>query len=477
MKEQAPEFQEFDNSYKRGCYYYERGNMQQAIKFFEEARIFIIDLASLNDDGRYYILDMYRKMLHIYFIMLDYDNCIKLGEDLINLQEIENDDLYNCALCKWMIANAYMYKSQQSDDQNMVTIAKELFKLITQIESNNELDDIYKEVHTDMMILDGIERGLVKSYICFNLSEVMPISCKRPFKIIHDGMPYSLTFYQNKDLEASNQLRQTGNNRCYCSSVYIEMKYFMSPCAEVKMDLQRHGVGIFNQFLKLYRFNSGNYEVKDLVYKDIEEMEFGLNMGSKKIRFGPWSDKVLGILEAQPKYLFTLDKKKEVTKEETSGNSDSLYFKLLTSSKNALFVRDYTQAILDANVALENFIYGHFYDRLMHVRTKEQLDAFLKGNCPCEECEFYLSSGKGTEDLSLSMIPNMYQMIKYMNRWVPFEISNRQLVKLLRKIIVKRNEIVRGDIKEIKRKDALQAVYSLEKIIDISLKTSENKMN
>ncbi len=149
----------------------------------------------------------------------------------------------------------------------------------------------------------------------------------------------------------------------------------------------------------------------------------------------------------------------------------------LINAKNRLDLEDYPQAIIEANISLESFVYTHIYDRLEDEVEKEELEEFLTEYTPCKNCKHNEGSDKIILTINPSH-PSIYKVIKYMYSIVPIKgLSKTKLMKLIRNINKYRNDIVHGRSQlSIKRKDAKIAVESLETFIDKSLETINNKI-
>ncbi|TMN21900.1 hypothetical protein [Lentibacillus cibarius] len=137
-----------------------------------------------------------------------------------------------------------------------------------------------------------------------------------------------------------------------------------------------------------------------------------------------------------------------------SSNKSYSYWKLaLANAKSRFYLEDYPMTIVEANIALESFIYEHIYERLKTRWRKKDIDNFL--------CKF---NGKRH--------PSIHRVIKKMYIEVPLPNmkSYKMLDKQINKITEYRNHIVHGNRPPLISKEyAKEALDTLEHLIEESI--------
>lgn len=164
---------------------------------------------------------------------------------------------------------------------------------------------------------------------------------------------------------------------------------------------------------------------------------------------------------------------KDVHMYLSNGNQYPYWKIALANARNKFYLEDYPMTIVEANMALEGFIYEHIYDRLKGIVTKEYIDNFLHNYSPCNKCE-YRKNSEATELVVKPSHPSIHQVIKFMYTKAPLPSfkSYKSLDKHIKKITEHRNHIVHGNKPPtISRDYAQNALNSLEQLINESIST------
>lgn len=146
----------------------------------------------------------------------------------------------------------------------------------------------------------------------------------------------------------------------------------------------------------------------------------------------------------------------------------------LNNAENRFDLDDFPQVIVEANIALESFVHTHIFERLKGIVSEQEIDDFLKGISPCNDC-----SPQEQKKLVAKIDrnpPSIYKIIRYMYDKVPIEgYSKNAIKKLVEDINKKRNDIVHGRSQvKINKDDAKQSIKSLRILIEESLKIVKN---
>lgn len=136
-------------------------------------------------------------------------------------------------------------------------------------------------------------------------------------------------------------------------------------------------------------------------------------------------------------------------------------------AKDDYDLEDYTQCLININIALENFIYTHFKERLMGKLSDEAINKTLNVYTPCSNCKLKSSN----ENHIKPGPPSIYKIVKVMYRMEP---ANDHKVKDINRLVSSinryRNDIVHGTFSETITPDCAEtAVNSFEKLVSISL--------
>lgn len=199
-----------------------------------------------------------------------------------------------------------------------------------------------------------------------------------------------------------------------------------------------------NKILYIYKHSYGVYHIKPI--KDIDILEYNIKFFDEDNKEKDFFMMNFGGGKVTFKEVLT------PTRQILNMLKEDIQFPLWTeylyNSKDDLELENYIQSIVNINIALENFTYSHFEERMKGILTYEQIKNYV-----------------------LMRPPSIYKLVKVMYGNVP--IANYTLTKVLdivSKIRKYRNEIVHGKFVNVIKEDAECAILNFEKLVRLSKK-------
>lgn len=141
----------------------------------------------------------------------------------------------------------------------------------------------------------------------------------------------------------------------------------------------------------------------------------------------------------------------------------------LNNAKNRHDLEDYPQAIVEANIAFENFAHTIIYVCLSGKVTKEEIDSFLENKTDCNTCKF--QPDPNNPEVIIKPYPqSIFKIYYYIHKNKPVtQLSKTKFKVLLENVNQHRNAIMHGREITISKYDSKTAIESMEGIIKIIL--------
>lgn len=272
------------------------------------------------------------------------------------------------------------------------------------------------------------------------------------------------SFIVNNDrLETPNGGMQVINDRGgkLCKTNIICLLELHNESEESSFYLER-AIKSVNRLLEVYRnMNIEEFYVKGVIERDLEDYKIYYILDNGAILVT--ENKSINVKLAA----VSVKCPNEIREILYEGSRYPLWISALKNAQNHYDLGSYSQAIIEANICLENFVYTHIYERLKDKKTLEEINDFLSAKSPCSGC----NDREGNIKLE-TVYPSIRKVIKYMYNEVKIDgLSNTKLNMLVDDINKYRNEIVHGRSQEnVNRENARLAVKGIEKLISLSMK-------
>jgi len=142
----------------------------------------------------------------------------------------------------------------------------------------------------------------------------------------------------------------------------------------------------------------------------------------------------------------------------------------LNNAKNYYDLGEYRQTIVEINIALENFIYTHIYQRLSRQLAEEEISQLVAEKSPCTSCRIQ-TDPENPQIVVQPHPPSIHKIIKDMYRAEPIiGMTTTRLRSIIDKITRYRNSIVHGRQVAVSARDAREAIEKFEQLVNESFR-------
>ena len=159
-------------------------------------------------------------------------------------------------------------------------------------------------------------------------------------------------------------------------------------------------------------------------------------------------------------------------KEELKSTDDLIWRIAVNYAKNYYLIKDYKNAIIMINIALENFSYKFARDKLVEYMSDSEIEEFFNGKVKYEDyfLKDYIEKEDFEEAKKNGIIkdnpPTIYKIYTECYKYEKFKISKSKLNKKISLIKDQRNEIVHGKkISKNLRYVAENAIEEFEELV------------
>lgn len=433
----------------------------------------------LNRDlGSLYFTQNYYELSELYF-----ETSIKLFEDNKNF-DLESPT--NICITKEMLSQVKMMLFLMSGTKEKLNNAAELLKFIENNYDDNWSDRFKQNLIKRRNIYNNIIDGNLKTVVSMIIPYHIILSDKKIYfkykdikcsifcetvKLSENGLIVGNNVYNEKDIYGLfNKTKITVE-----IGKYVNLKNWIKVNKEIESVCEplTVAINVYNYFLKKYIRATKRYWLNDVNEKMIINYEMSAFAGDYEIQNIPFTAS-LSLSSSGDKNISLSDEDIECLKYELINNKDEDCLNYLFEAKKYYLVKDYRNAIILVNIALENFSFHFAKKYLIKYKDEQYIDNFLSGKVNYED--FYLKDYIKKEDFISAMQkklitanpPSIYTIYKECNKHESLPINRTRLNKMINSIKSERNNIVHGKaIKKDLRFVAEEAIENFEKLLNI----------
>ncbi|WP_157872840.1 hypothetical protein [Desulfoscipio gibsoniae] len=240
-------------------------------------------------------------------------------------------------------------------------------------------------------------------------------------------------------------------------------EYDLNKVAEYQKHYYGHSKKAINKMLYIYKNIYDEYHINPI--RDIDILQYNIkffNEENKEVKFfmstfgGGYI--TFGNIESPGQNIRNM---------LTGDVRFPLWKEYLYKAKDDFDLENYTQCIVNINIALENFIYTHFEERLKGILSEQKINEVLYKYTPCDDCNLKMCNKNHISPGP----PSIYRIVKFMYKNAPVpNYKTKEITNVVLNINKYRNDIVHGKFKKIiKEGHAEKAIENFEKLVCLSL--------
>lgn len=228
-------------------------------------------------------------------------------------------------------------------------------------------------------------------------------------------------------------------------------------------------INVFNVFLRIYKDTTNNYWLDNLNELMIFNYSVIIYAGEIAIRTIPMNIPLGITINSTPVELS--DDELSELQNALSKNRNILWISSYHDALNQFQIKNYKEAIISINIALENLVFEFARNLLSNYMPSSEVDSFLSGKVNYDK--FYLKDYISIDlfqelkekNIIVDNPPTIYKVMKVCTHYSQLECTNRKLNSLLNDIKELRNDIVHG--RELPNKIESHAEKSIDSFIEL----------
>ena len=230
-------------------------------------------------------------------------------------------------------------------------------------------------------------------------------------------------------------------------------------------------IDVYNYFVKKYIISTNRYWIPEINENMIFRFETKVFAGNIEIKNIPFSTSMSISSTGSNELCLSVEEIKKI-KEELKSTDDLIWRIAVNYAKNYYLIKDYKNAIIMINIALENFSYKFARDKLVEYMSDSEIEEFFNGKVKYED--YFLKDYIEKEDFEKAKKngiikdnpPTIYKIYTECYKYEKFKISKSKLNKKISLIKDQRNEIVHGKkISKNLRYVAENAIEEFEELV------------
>lgn len=410
---------------------------------------------------------IYRQMGALYFEANEYSSSEKFFEKSLEIKTKYNnvDSMINECTTKQMLAREKIMIYLNSNNSRKLEEAKTLLNFIDSnydISWNNNLKEKIDETKN---IYNSAIRGDLKTIVTLEI----------PYHLILDeeneiGFNYKGT----KCYIKAETIRAQESNFIIGDNIYTEKdKYGIVNRSIVTLTIEKYingnelikvnktinevyrplneAINVYNYFLKKCIISTGKYWLPEINENMIFRFKTKVLAGNVEIKNIPLSISMSLSSSGNNRLRLKEDELKGINKELNS-SENNIWELAVNYAKDYYLIKDYKNAIIMINIALENFTYYFSKKILKKYLEDSQIEKFFRGIVEYEDyfLKEYISKKNfeqaKKDDVIKDNPPTIYKIYAEIYKYEQLPITKNQLNKKLSKIKDQRNEIVHGQI-------------------------------
>lgn len=404
------------------------------------------------------------------------------------------DSFINICITKSMLCKSLILSGFKNENIKDIEKSRNYFEEIKDTLTKNERADLQASADNLLKIFKGIEENNIWSKVNFEIPYYIDLVQDKEYCFLFNGLSCKIKLKHiptvNKNGEGNAFLYNKNDKYGLLnhSRITVSINTFIEPGHKenVNRELQdtwksiSKAIEVWNYFIQIYRVVTKEYWLENINEFMILNYDMQVYIGGIELRNVPLAYSMgLSISNAVP----CIEKEVEACLLEKLGNGAvNLWQTAYMDALKKLQVRNYKGAIIQINIALENYLYIYAKTLLIPCLGESATMDFLNGKI--EYNNFYLNNYISKEIFEQMVIdgaikanpPTTYAIIKKCAEFWGVGISKRRVNSKISIIRENRNDIVHGiDINENLKSVSEKAIDAFEELIEI-LKNTSNKL-
>lgn len=430
---------------------------------------------------------IYRQLGSLYFESNQYIDSEKYFEKSLEIKYNFKliDSLQNECITKQMLAREKIMIYLNTNNKSKIDQANELIEFI-RINYNEEWSEQFKRNFKETK---EIYNNVIKSNITTVVNFEIPYHM-----LIKDNEKLEFNYHGTKCSILSRTIRTQDSSFIVGNNIYTEKdKYGIINHSILTVEIGKYingnelvqvnkvidsvyaplteAIDVYNYFVSKYIISTNRYWIPEINENMIFRFETKVFAGNIEIKNIPLSTS-MSISSTGAKELCLSIEEIEKIKEELKSDDDSIWRIAVNYAKNYYLIKDYKNAIIMINIALENFSYKFVRNKLVKYMSGSEIEEFLNGKVKYEDyfLKDYIERKEFEEARKNGIIkdnpPTLYKIYAKCYKYETLKISKSQLTKKISLIKDQRNEIVHGkNISKNLKYVAEKAIEEFEKLI------------
>lgn len=466
----------------------EHKNRVTALCEFEKKYRLLSNTLKKQYEGWLYL--SYRELGALYYTTnRNLDDCLKYFEKSFEIAcNGDYDSEINICISKKMYCKELILKGLENDDETIVNKAKEIYENIRTALYTNGRQDLKESVEELDKILEAIKTNNIWTKVSFEIPYYIILENGREYEFVYNNLKCKVIAYVKQSAKSSFVKVENGvvfNEKdkygiINYSQVVVYYNDYTEPEDQVYVNRElgkvwksvAKGIEIWNYFVKCYKVETKRYWIDNINEFMILNYSTKIYAGEIELANVPLSFSLgLSISNELPKLS---NSENEFLIKRLNENGENVWENAYLDSLNQFQVRNYKEAIIQLNIALENYMFLYAEKLLTKEIGDKKTKLFLQGHQ--EYTDFYLKDYisqdvfehlycKGTIK---DNPPTLYKIIRKCANYWPEDISARRISSNVNTVKKYRNEIIHGgNIEKNIEKETEKAIEAFEKIIQI----------
>lgn len=395
------------------------------------------------------------------------------------------DSLINVCITKSMLCKSLVLTGLKNRKEDDISKAKKYYEEAKDMLMHDERGDLKESAERLEKMFKALDEKNIWTVVNFEIGYYIDMPQDIEFEFVLENIRCKV---KSKHIPAIN--KSSGNAFLYNSNdkygllnhsqITVSINDFIDPACKENVNRESkdvwcsisRAVEVWNHYIKNYRVSTKEYWLENINEFMILNYNTQIYAGDIKLRDVPLSYS-MGLQVSSKAPCINETTQTELTRMLKTGTID-LWQTAYMDSLKQLQIRNYKEAIVQINIALENYLYTLAKKVLIENIGEEETNSFFQGEVRYED--FYLNQyislevfNKMCDDgVIKNNPPTTYAIIKRCYEFLDKSISKRSLqtkISLVRKY---RNDIVHGNDTECNiPKEAEKAIGAFEDLIEI----------
>jgi len=432
---------------------------------------------------------IYRQLGSLYFESNQYTKSEFFFEKSLNIKSKKDniDILINECYTKEMLAREKIMIYLNTNNESKLQDAKELISFLSENYDDKWGEKFKNKIYETRTIYESVLKNDLKTIITMIIPYHLLIDDAEEIKFKYNGIECAI---KSKTIRSQDSSFIIGDN------IYTEKdKYGIINHSIITLTIGKYingnelvkvnkaidtvykplseAINVYNYFLKSYIISTGKYWISEINENMIFRFETLVLAGDVKIKNIPLSISMKVSSSGKEKLSLSEEQIENIKKELENENTE-IWKLSLNYAKDYYLIKDYKNAVIMINIALENFTYYFAKEKLKQYIAENEIEDFLNGKVSYEN--YFLKEYITKESFELAKNdkiikdspPTIYKIYSECHKYEKLRITKTQLSKKLSIIKDQRNEIVHGkNITKDLRYVAEKAIDEFEDLVGI----------